>query len=34
MNVREVVLRLPRRARVCDEIALDHTDAAPDAERS
>ena len=34
MNVREVVLRLPRRARVCDEIALDDTGAAPDAECS
>ena len=32
MNVREVVLRLAGRARLCDDIALDHTGTAPDAE--
>ena len=34
MNVREVVLRLARRARLCDDIALHHTGTAPDAEGS
>ena len=32
MNVREVVLRLARRARLCDDIALHHTGTAPNAE--
>ena len=34
MNVREVVLRLARRARLCDDIALHHAGTAPDAEGS
>jgi hypothetical protein len=32
MNVRNVVFRLAGRAGLCDDIALDHTGAAPDVE--